>query len=146
MTEKVLYTARATAYGGRNGYVSTADGVVGVDLSMPKSMGGPGTRGATTPEDLLAAAFASAFGSAIKFGARQAKLNPKSLKVQATVELLERSPGVGGLKIELAVRMMGLEQAQAEELVRAAESTICPMTNAVRGNVALVVSVVSTSM
>ena len=52
---KPLYTATATATGGRNGHTETSDGVVKADLSLPKEMGGPGRPGAATPEHLFAA-------------------------------------------------------------------------------------------
>ncbi|MGH8322718.1 MAG: organic hydroperoxide resistance protein, partial [Steroidobacteraceae bacterium] len=58
MTLKVLYTTKATATGGRNGHTRNQDGVVSVDTSIPKSMGGPGRAGATTPEDLFACGYA----------------------------------------------------------------------------------------
>ena len=49
MSVKVLYTTHAIATGGRNGHTRSADGIVNVDLSIPKAMGGPGRAGATTP-------------------------------------------------------------------------------------------------
>ena len=55
MPLKVLYRTHAIATGGRNGHTRSADGIVDVDLSIPKAMGGPGRAGATTPEDLFAA-------------------------------------------------------------------------------------------
>ena len=66
----MLYTAHATAVGGRNGRTRSDDGLVDVQLSVPKAMGGPGKPGATTPEDLFAAGYAACFGSAC--GARTA--------------------------------------------------------------------------
>jgi hypothetical protein len=39
---KPLFTATATAIGGRNGHTETSDGVVEANLSVPKAMGGPG--------------------------------------------------------------------------------------------------------
>lgn len=48
-TIKPLFTATATAIGGRNGHTETSDGVVKADLSVPKEMGGPGRPGAATP-------------------------------------------------------------------------------------------------
>ena len=51
---KPLYTARATATGGRSGHAVTDDGMVDVHLQPPKEMGGPG--GAANPEQLFAAA------------------------------------------------------------------------------------------
>jgi len=61
MSVKVLYTTHAIATGGRNGHTRSADGIVNVDLSVPKAMGGPGRAGATTPEDLFAAGYAACF-------------------------------------------------------------------------------------
>jgi hypothetical protein len=40
-TIKPLFTATATAIGGRNGHTETSDGIVSADLSVPKEMGGP---------------------------------------------------------------------------------------------------------
>ena len=39
---KPLFTATATATGGRNGHTEASDGSVKADLSVPKAMGGPG--------------------------------------------------------------------------------------------------------
>jgi hypothetical protein len=41
-TIKPLFTATATATGGRNGHTQASDGSVSADLSVPKAMGGPG--------------------------------------------------------------------------------------------------------
>ena len=50
----VLYQTRVTASGGRNGHVQSADGVLSLDLRLPKELGGAG--GAfTNPEQLFAA-------------------------------------------------------------------------------------------
>ena len=54
-TIKPLFTATATATGGRNGHAESDDGVVKADLSVPKAMGGPGKPGTATPEHLFAA-------------------------------------------------------------------------------------------
>ena len=44
---KPLYTAIATAEGGRTGHVRSSDGVLDLSLSMPKELGGPGGHGTT---------------------------------------------------------------------------------------------------
>ncbi|WP_424034228.1 hypothetical protein [Methylocella sp.] len=49
------YVAHATAVGGRNGHVETSDGLLKADLSIPKSIGGPGEQGACNPEQFFAA-------------------------------------------------------------------------------------------
>src|SRR4029077_20029595 len=72
-TIKPLYTATATAVGGRNGHTKSSDGIVSFDLSVPKEMGGPGKPGTATPEHLFAAGYAACFGGAIDFVAKQHK-------------------------------------------------------------------------
>ncbi len=94
MAIKVLYTAHATAVGGRNGHTQSADGLVSVELSIPKAMGGPGKPNTTTPEDLFAAGYAACFGSACEFVSRQLKLHPKSITVRSAVSIGE-APGGG---------------------------------------------------
>lgn len=72
-TIKPLFTATATATGGRNGDTEASDGSVCADLSVPKAMGGPGKPNTTTPEHLFAAGYAACFGGAIDFVAKQHK-------------------------------------------------------------------------
>lgn len=69
-----LYMAVATSTGdGRAGGRATTDDVLlDVTLAIPKSMGGPG--GATNPEQLFAAGWASCFHSALKAVAAQRKV------------------------------------------------------------------------
>ena len=50
-----LYTTIATTHGGRSGHVKSADGVIDLQLALPKEMGGPGGAKAN-PETLFAAA------------------------------------------------------------------------------------------
>ena len=54
-----LYTTTATASAGRNGQVATDDGMLSLELSYPKEMGGTGA--ATNPEQLFAAGYAAGF-------------------------------------------------------------------------------------
>jgi Ohr subfamily peroxiredoxin len=69
---KVLYQAKASATGGRNGHVVSSDGVLNFQLAIPKGLGGPG--GAlTNPEQLFAAGYAACFDSALNFVATQRK-------------------------------------------------------------------------
>jgi Ohr subfamily peroxiredoxin len=134
MAIKVLYTTHAIATGGRNGHTRSADGVVDVDLSVPKSMGGPGNAGATTPEDLFAAGYAACFGSAAEFVSRQMKLTPTSLEIKAIVGIGTRDAGGFGLRVDLEATVGGLSAADAEKLIQGAHQ-VCPYSNAIRGNV-----------
>ncbi len=51
---QALYTATATAVGGRNGAIKSSDGVLDLRLAYPKELGSPGGA-ATNPEQLFAA-------------------------------------------------------------------------------------------
>lgn len=134
MSIKVLHTAHATSTGGRNGHVESSDGIVKVDLSVPKAMGGLGKEGTTTPEDLFAAGYAACFGSACEFMARQSKLHLTSIEVKASVGVGQNEAGGFGLAVDLDVKTEGLSQDEAEKLVAAGHS-ICPYSLAVKGNV-----------
>ena len=39
---QALYTAEATATGGREGRVRSSDGALSLELAVPKELGGPG--------------------------------------------------------------------------------------------------------
>jgi len=134
MAIKVLFTAHATAVGGRNGHTEADDGLVSVDLSIPKSMGGPGRPNTSTPEHLFAAGYAACFGSACEFVSRQMKLVPKRITVKSAVAIGEASGGGFGLAVDLAVELQGVSQADAERIV-AAGHEVCPYSRAIKGNV-----------
>src|SRR5919202_7061607 len=70
VTVQVLYTAEATAIGGRMGHVRSSDGVLNHDLVTPKELGGPGGA-ATNPEQLFAAGYAACFENALMRVARE---------------------------------------------------------------------------
>ncbi|MFL6269399.1 MAG: organic hydroperoxide resistance protein, partial [Actinomycetes bacterium] len=55
---EVLYTAEATATGGRkNGHAYSSDGAIDVQINPPKEVGGSGE--GTNPEQLFAAGYAA---------------------------------------------------------------------------------------
>ena len=86
-TIKPLFTATATATGGRNGHTQASDGSVSADLSVPKAMGGPGKPGTTTPEHLFAAGYAACFGGALDFVGKQQKKDASKASVTADVSI-----------------------------------------------------------
>jgi osmotically inducible protein OsmC len=142
MSIKVLYTAHATAKGGRNGHTQSSDGLVSVDLSVPKSMGGPGKPNTTTPEDLFAAGYAACFGGACDYMGKQLKLEATSIDVTASVSIGSLEAGGFGLAVKLDVAVAGLSQADAEKVV-AAGHKLCPYSNAIKGNVQVDINVVA---
>ena len=141
MTTKIIYTAEATATGGREGHVRSADGSIDLQLAVPKEMGGPGGRMAN-PEILFAAGYAACFEGAVRLVAREAgvKLGPDT-RVTARVGIGPREAGGFGLKVELKARLDGVDDAKALELATRAHEDICPYSHATRGNVDVDVSV-----
>ncbi|MBR0680113.1 organic hydroperoxide resistance protein [Roseomonas eburnea] len=130
-----LFTATATATGGRNGHTEAADGSVKADLSVPKAMGGPGKPDTTTPEHLFAAGYAACFGGALDFIGKQHKKNAAGAKVTAAVSIGPREGGGFGLSVVLTVEDPSLLQAELEALAKEAHEKICPYSHATRGNV-----------
>jgi Ohr subfamily peroxiredoxin len=139
---KVLYTATATAKGGRNGHTQSNDGLVSVDLSVPKAMGGPGKAGATTPEDLFAAGYAACFGGALDYIAKQHKKNAAGATITCSVSIGPRDLGGFGLAVKLHVEDKSLPQADLEAYAREAHEQICPYSHATRNNVNVALEVV----
>lgn len=136
----VLYTATANATGdGRNGHTASEDGLLALDVRVPKEMGGPG--GATNPEQLFAAGYAACFHSAMKFVAAADKLDTTGTEVSASVSIGMLASGGFGLAVELDVHAPALERAVAEALVARAHE-VCPYSNATRGNIEVKLTVV----
>lgn len=135
-----LYTARATAVGGRSGTVRSDDGILDLQLAMPKELGGKG--GATNPEQLFAAGYAACFENAVIHVTRaQAdKVRDDDIEVVGEVGLLPYATGGFGLAVTLDVAITGVDQAKAEEIVRAAHA-VCPYSNAIKGNVDVTLNV-----
>ena len=132
---KPLFTASATAIGGRNGHTEASDGSVKADLSVPKAMGGPGKPHTTTPEHLFAAGYAACFGGALDFVAKQHKKDATKAKVTADVSIGPREGGGFGLAVKLHVEDASLPQAELAALAKEAHEKICPYSHATRGNV-----------
>ncbi|MBD8621821.1 organic hydroperoxide resistance protein [Pseudomonas sp. CFBP 13727] len=129
----VLYTATATATGGRDGRAVSSDKILDVALATPKELGGAGGE-ATNPEQLFAAGYSACFIGALKFVAGQNKRSiPADTSITAQVGI-GQIPGGFGLDIDLNINLPGLEQADAQALVEAAHQ-VCPYSTATRGNV-----------
>lgn len=134
-TIKPLFTATATALGGRNGHSEASDGSVKADLSVPKEMGGPGRPGTTTPEHLFATGYAACFGGALDYVATQHKKNAKNAKVTCSVAIGPREGGGFGLAVRMSIEDKSLPSDELQALVNEAHEKICPYSHATRGNV-----------
>lgn len=141
-TIKPLFTATATATGGRNGHTEASDGLVRVDLSVPKDMGGPGKPGTTTPEHLFAAGYAACFGGAVDFVGKQHKLDASKARVTCAVSIGPRDGGGFGLAVRMTVEDKSVPRVQLQQLVDEAHAKICPYSHATRNNVDVTFEVV----
>jgi osmotically inducible protein OsmC len=131
--EKILYTAQATATGGREGQASSSDKALDVKLTTPKELGGAGGNG-TNPEQLFAAGYAACFIGATKLVASQQKLAlPAGFNITAKVGIGQIPAGFG-IEVELAIALPGLDRAAAQALIEKAHQ-VCPYSNATRGNI-----------
>lgn len=132
---KPLFTIIATSVGGRNGHSETNDGVVKVDLSIPKEMGGPGKPNTATPEHLFAAGYAACFCGALDFVAKHNKQDAAKAKVDCSVSIGRREASGFALSVKMRVEDKSLPQADLEALVKEAHEKICPYSHATRGNI-----------
>jgi len=129
---KPLYTAKATATGGRAGHVVSADGILDLDLRPPAEMGGPG--GATNPEELFAAGYAACFQSALGAVGRRQGVDTSASTVEADVTIGTIGGGAYGLAVALRVTIPGVDAGTVQSLTEAAHA-VCPYSNATRGNI-----------
>lgn len=133
-----LYTATATATSGRDGKVRSDDGVLDLQLSIPKGLGGPGGSG-TNPEQLFAAGYSACFGGALGLVASQKKIKPGPMHVTAKVSIGKDDSGFG-IAVALEGHFPELPRDQAQALMEAAHQ-VCPYSKATRNNVQVTLSV-----
>ncbi len=127
-----LYTAQATATGGRVGRARTSDGALDVALVVPTELGGEEADG-TNPEQLFAAGYAACFLSAVKLIASKRGVDAETATVTADVALHSEGRGFK-LAAALRVAMPGVDPADARKLVDTAHQ-VCPYSNATRDNI-----------
>lgn len=130
----VIYTAHATAIGGRDGHTETDDKKVSFDLS------GPGSNGAgTNPEQLFAAGYAACFGGAAQFIAKQHGIDTGKIEVKSSIDLHKDDSGFS-LSATMDVQLPGLDRAKAVALVEETHQ-FCPYSKATRGNIIVTLKV-----
>jgi osmotically inducible protein OsmC len=132
-------TPKVISTGGRHGTVRSADGLLDLQVAIPKEMGGPG--GKTNPEELFAAGYAACFHSAVKRAAADKKVAIGKSTVEAQVGLGPNDHGLGGMiAATLHVILPAADAANAKEVVREAHR-LCPYSNATRNNIEVTLSV-----
>jgi len=130
---EILYTAEATAIGGRAGHSRTSDGRLDVDLDVQSELGGTGGPG-TNPEQLLAAGWAACFQSSMMRYAAMRKVDLSDARVIARIGIGTLKTGGLGLTASLDLEAPELSREDAVYLMERAHET-CPYSRATRGNI-----------
>lgn len=139
--EKVVYTAKAKATGGRDGRATSSDNVLDVKLGVPKEMGGAGGE-ATNPEQLFAAGYSACFLGAMKFVAGRDKIAmPKEAWIEGEVGIGPIPTGFG-IEATLNIHLPEMDAAEAQKLVDAVH-IVCPYSNATRGNIDVTLNIIN---
>ena len=135
-----LYSTKVTASGGRHGSIRSEDGLLDLELALPRELGGRGD--ATNPEQLFGGGYAACFENAVLRVSQDAghRFADDDINVVARIELSRNATGGFVLAAALAVTMAGIDQQTAERLVQGAHA-ICPYSNAIRGNVDVAICV-----
>ncbi|MEW1694905.1 organic hydroperoxide resistance protein [Streptomyces sp. NPDC093249] len=134
---EVLYTAVATAEGGRDGRVSTDDGKIDVVVNPPKAMGGSGE--GTNPEQLFAAGYSACFQGALGVVARDEKADISGSTVTAEVGIGKNDEGFG-IIVKISARIPNVDADTARDLIEKAHQ-VCPYSKATRGNITVELAV-----
>ncbi|MFC0473349.1 organic hydroperoxide resistance protein [Halalkalibacter kiskunsagensis] len=128
----VLFIAQAKAVGGRNGHVTSNNGVLDHKLLMPK--GNESDSEGTNPEQLFAAGYAACFDGALNLVASNQKKEIDS-EINVEVSLLkDREDNGYKIGVALYASIKGVTQSEAEKLVNQAHQ-VCPYSKATRGNI-----------
>jgi osmotically inducible protein OsmC len=140
MTLEIAYTAIAHATGGgRDGHVRSEDDRIDLDTRPPKELGGSGD--GTNPEQLFAAGYAACFLSAIHSVAKRLGVDTSDSQVSASVGIGGNGNGGFGLAVELDIYTPNVAAERRQELADAAH-TVCPYSNATRGNIEVTLTLV----
>lgn len=127
----VLFTASATAKGGRKGHVKSDDGIIDLNLVMPTENS---AETGSNPEQLFAAAYSACFDGALNLVASK-KQKDVETSITADVSLLKDLVDDGyKIGVVLHVEISGVDQKEAEELVSATHK-VCPYSKATQGNI-----------
>lgn len=137
---ETIYTASATATGGREGRVRTSDGVLDLELRTPGIKAGEGSK-ATNPEQLFAAGYAACYTGALNLAARLKRIETGEIAVTMQISLEKDEIKGYGISARIDVIIPGVDEKTAYELVDNANN-ICPYSKATRGNIRTDINVV----
>jgi lipoyl-dependent peroxiredoxin len=94
--------------------------------------------GKTSPEELIAAAHASCFAMALALVLGENKTPPERMAVNAacTLDEVEGAPRITTVELAVRAQVPGLDAADLERMVGQA-ADLCPVSNALRGDVTI---------
>jgi len=136
---KTLYTTTATATGGRNGKVTSENGILNIEVKMPKALGGLNDD-YLNPEMLFAAGYAACFDSALNLIIKTEKIKTGITTVTSNVSIGQIESGGFKLAVELHANVPDVTLDEAQQLIEKAHA-VCPYSNATRGNIDVVLTV-----
>ncbi len=95
-----------------------------------------GPDGKTSPEELIAGAHASCFAMALGLVLGENKTPPERIAVRAACSLdeVDGAPRITAIELAVSAQVPGIETAVLERMVERA-GDLCPVANALRGNV-----------
>jgi lipoyl-dependent peroxiredoxin len=128
---------QGTLVQGSGNLVSVGSGAIG-NLPITWASRTERSDGKTSPEELLAASHAACYAMAFSHTLAQAGTPAEQLTVDATCTFEQTDSGfkVSNMALDVRGRVPGLDQAGFEKVAQQAEQG-CPISNALRNNVAI---------
>jgi osmotically inducible protein OsmC len=120
-----------------SGMVSAGSGAFSLPVTFPRRIGDP--EGMTSPEELMAAAHAACFAMALNgaVGRKGGSIAKTHITCKVTADKGEAGIKVVSSKLKVVAEgLEGIEKGQFDEVAKEAESK-CPISNALRGSVAI---------
>ena len=140
--DQIIYSTLVRTTGGASSYSSSDDGMLKVNLSLPKVMGGQGE--ASNPEQLFASSYSASFLRALEMAASQKLVElPATTSIEAKVSLGTSPQGIA-IAVHLRISLPGVANMLGQELIEAANK-MCPYSNALKGNVRTELSLAETA-
>jgi lipoyl-dependent peroxiredoxin len=130
---KPIYTAEATVTGGRaEGHGVSSDGALDVQLRPPQP---DAAAEGTNPEQLFAVGYAACFEGAIGVVGRREGAEVGDVSIDSKVSLWPTEERGFKLSVTLDVTLPQVPDAEQAKRIVAAAHSVCPYSNATRGNI-----------
>jgi osmotically inducible protein OsmC len=122
---------------GGKGVATAGTGAFNLPVTFPQRIGEP--QGATSPEELIAAAHAACYAMVINahVGRMGGSIGRTLVKCTVTADLSDAGIKIQSSKLELTVEnLKGIDPAQFQQIAQDAEGK-CPVSGALRGGLAI---------